>query len=335
MAATATTAGSVLPRRRQLMMDCSALSSLPTPPEGDRPMHPLRSVTRARSAGTAAVSIPAAISLALLAPATAGASTAASASATAGPSATASAGAAFAAAHAGAHLIRVSHDIYTDAQAQHKTEVEPGEFAFGKTIVSAFQVGRVFGGGASNIGWATSTNGGATWKHGYLPGITGNGGGPFGQASDASVAYDAKRKVWLISSLGLGVSAVDVLVNRSTNGGVAWGKPVTAATGSNDKNWIVCDNTATSPHFGNCYTEYDVTSAGDSVMMKTSTDGGLTWGPARAPSGGATGLGGQPVVQPSGTVVVPFESFAGSAEIRSFSSTNGGASWGATVLVSG
>lgn len=67
--------------------------------------------------------------------------------------------------------------------------------------------------------------------------------------------------------------------------------------------------------------------------MRTSTDGGLTWGPARAPSGGATGLGGQPVVQPSGTVVVPYESIAGSDAIRSFSSTNGGASWGATLPV--
>ena len=236
-------------------------------------------------------------------------------------------------ASAAVNLTRVSVDVYTDAQAQHRTEVEPDTVAFGSTIVSAFQVGRVFGGGASNIGWATSRNGGATWSHGYLPGITGNGGGPFGQASDAVVAFDAKHNVWLIASLGIGTS-VDVLVNRSTKGGVAWGKPVTVATGSNDKDWIVCDNTATSPHFGNCYIEYDVTSAGDSVVMRTSTDGGLTWGPARAPSGGATGLGGQPVVLPSGTVVVPYESISGSDAIRSFSSTNGGASWGATVVVS-
>lgn len=269
-------------------------------------MSALRSVGRARSARLAALAAPTALGLVLVAGTTASAAVS---------------------------LTRVSVDVYTDTQAQHRTEVEPDTFAFGSTIVSAFQVGRVFGGGASNIGWATLRNGGATWSHGYLPGITGNGGGPFGQASDASVAYDAKHKVWLISSLGIG-SSVDVLVNRSTKGGVAWGKPVTVATGANDKNWIVCDNTATSPHYGNCYTEYDVTSAGDSVRMRTSTDGGLTWGPARAPSGGATGLGGQPVVQPSGTVVVPYESFAGSEAIRSFSSTNGGASWGATTLVS-
>jgi hypothetical protein len=236
-------------------------------------------------------------------------------------------------ASAAVSLTRVSTDIYTDTQAQHRTEVEPDTFAFGSTIVSAFQVGRVFGGGSSNIGWATSRNGGSTWSHGYLPGITGNGGGPFGRASDASVAYDAKHKVWLISSLGLAASSVDVLVSRSTAGGMSWSKPVTVAAGSNDKNWIVCDNTRTSPHYGNCYTEYDVTSAGDSVMMRASTDGGATWGPARAPGGGAIGLGGQPVVQPSGTVVVPYESFAGSTAIRSFTSTNGGTSWGATVLV--
>ena len=87
-------------------------------------------------------------------------------------------------------LTQVSHDIYTDAQAQHNTEVEPDTFTFGSTIVSAFQVGRVFGGGASNVGWATSTNGGATWTHGYLPGITTNAGGTFGQVSDASVTFD-------------------------------------------------------------------------------------------------------------------------------------------------
>ena len=80
-------------------------------------------------------------------------------------------------------MTQVSSDPYTDAQAQHRTEVEPDTFSFGSTIVSAFQVGRVSGGGSSNIGWATSTNGGATWTNGFLPGITTNAGGhlPAGQ----------------------------------------------------------------------------------------------------------------------------------------------------------
>jgi hypothetical protein len=228
-------------------------------------------------------------------------------------------------------VTQVSHDVFTDAQAQHNTEVEPDTFAFGTTIVSAFQVGRVSGGGSSDIGWARSGDGGATWTHGYLPGITTNNGGTFGQASDASVAFDSRHNVWLISSLGISGSSVVVLTSRSTDGGVTWGNPVTTATGANDKNWIVCDNTSTSPHFGNCYTEYDITSAGDSLRMRTSTNGGASWGGALAPSGSPTGLGGQPVVLPNGDVLVPYLSLADT--IRSFRSVDGGASWRSTVLV--
>jgi hypothetical protein len=270
-------------------------------------MSALRTVRRPRSARLAVLAVPAAAGLVLV--------TGAAASAT-------------------VSLTRVSTDVYTDTQAQHRTEVEPDVATFGSTIVSAFQVGRVFGGGASNIGWATSSNDGATWSHGYLPGITGNGGGPFGQASDAVVAYDAKAGVWLISSLGLGTSAVDVLVSRSTNGGTTWSDPVTVATGSNDKDWIVCDNHPASPHYGNCYAEYDVTSASNKVVMTTSTDGGLTWGPAQGPNGGARGLGGQPVVLPGGSVVVPYESFTSVRAIRAFHSTDGGATWDVSVLIS-
>jgi hypothetical protein len=146
------------------------------------------------------------------------------------------------------------------------------------------------------------------------------------------VAFDARDNVWMISSLGIRGSAVDVLISRSTDGGLTWNNPVTVATGSNHKNWTVCDDTSTSPHFGNCYTEYDITSAGDSIRMRTSTNGGSAWGAALAPGGSHTGLGGQPVALPDGDVVVPYESLAGS--IRSFRSTNGGASWNSTVLVS-
>ncbi|MFD2415528.1 sialidase family protein [Amycolatopsis pigmentata] len=231
-------------------------------------------------------------------------------------------------------VAQVSTDPYTDTQAQHRTEVEPDTFSSGNTIVSAFQVGRVPGGGSSNIGFATSTDGGATWTQGFLPGTTGNSGGSCGQISDASVAFDAKHNVWLISSLGVNCpSGTPVLTSRSTDGGLHWSNPVTTASGSLDKNWIVCDNTTSSPFFGNCYTEYDVTSQGDSIRMQTSTDGGLTWGAARAPSGTHTGLGGQPVVRPDGTVVVPYES--SSDQIRSFTSTNGGASWNTPTLVAG
>jgi hypothetical protein len=59
--------------------------------------------------------------------------------------------------------------------------------------------------------------------------------------------------------------------------------------------------------------------------MSTSSDGGLTWSTPIRTDGNDKGLGGQPVVQPSGRVIVPFESLNGT--ITAFYSDNGGASW--------
>jgi len=119
--------------------------------------------------------------------------------------------------------IMISSDPFTNTTSNHKTEVEPDTFAFGNTIVSAFQQGRFFDGGGSDIGFATSTNGGVTWVHGSLPGVTVNSTppGPYLRASDASVAFDAKHNVWLISYLGIknpSTGPVDVDVSRSTDG---------------------------------------------------------------------------------------------------------------------
>src|SRR6266853_6487931 len=69
-------------------------------------------------------------------------------------------------------LLRLSTDPYTNTTSQHATEVEPDTLSSGLTIVSAFQVGRFFDGGASNIGFATSTNGGKSFTNGFLPDTT-------------------------------------------------------------------------------------------------------------------------------------------------------------------
>jgi hypothetical protein len=233
-------------------------------------------------------------------------------------------------------LTRVSTDTFTNPTSQHRTQVEPDTFSFGSTIVMAAQTGRIFDGGASGIAVSTSTNGGGTWSQTVLPGITTFQGGPYDRVSDPAVAFDPEHNVWMVSSLAIRnhpVRGVAVLTSRSTNGGISWGNPVTTATGSNlDKNWIACDTTATSPFFGNCYTEFDDTTNGNRIKMTTSTNGGLNWGPALNTGDNAGGLGGQPVVRPNGTVLVPINN-ANQTQIRSFRSINGGASWRATVLV--
>ena len=226
-------------------------------------------------------------------------------------------------------LVQLSTDTFTNQQSQHATEVEPDTFSFGSTMVAAFQVGRIFGGGSSDIGFATSTDGGVTWSNGFLPGITIFLGGTYSAASDASVAFDSAHGVWLINSLGLG-SRNDVLVSRSTDG-INWGNPVVVDNKSSfaDKTWMACDNSASSPFFGHCYAEWDDFNLGEKLKMSTSTDGGLTWGAAVSPTNGF-GVGGQPVVQPNGTVIVPFEG----SGMQSFRSTNGGSSWTTPVTIS-
>jgi hypothetical protein len=240
-------------------------------------------------------------------------------------------------ASASTSLVKISTDPYTNSTSQHRTQVEPSAFAFGTTVVAAFQSGRFFDGGASNIGFATSTNSGTAWKKGFLPGTTvfATPKGTYPRISDPAVAFDAKHSVWMITTLGLQSTGgpVDVLTSRSTNGGVVWAKPVKiAATGAFfDKTWTGCDNTTTSPFYGNCYTEFDEFSAGQAIEISTSHDGGLTWrAPVKAPS--ASGLGGMPLTQPNGHVVVPY--FDNDGSVSATVSTNGGTSFGAKVTIS-
>ncbi len=237
-------------------------------------------------------------------------------------------------------LLQISSDPYTNTTSQHATEVEPDTFAAGNTIVSTFQVGRFFNGGASNIGFATSTNGGKSWTAGFLPSSTvfATPPGPYPRASDPSVAFDAKDNAWLISWLGIVTPAgpVDVLVSRSTDGGLTWGAPIVVnADGHfNDKNWTACDNSSSSPFFGHCYTEFDDNTLGDLIQMSTSPDGGLTWGAGKSTANNAHGIGGQPLVQPNGNVIVPINGFAGVNFLMvAFTSTDGGASWSKTNII--
>ncbi|HEV2908929.1 MAG TPA: sialidase family protein [Candidatus Eremiobacteraceae bacterium] len=233
--------------------------------------------------------------------------------------------------------IRISSDPFVNASSQHATEVEPDIVASGATLVVALQQGRFPAAGSSDVGFATSQNGGLTWTAGSLPGTTTNStpAGPYDSVSDPSVAFDAKHIVWLMSSLPILFSNAPtpaVLVNRSIDGGLTWGNPVSIAPGqvSNDKDWITCDSNAGSPHYGNCYVEWDDPSANDLIHMSTSSDGGVTWSAPANTADNATGIGGQPLVQPNGTVIVPIND-AFQANMLSFRSTDGGATWSSTV----
>jgi hypothetical protein len=70
-------------------------------------------------------------------------------------------------------ITRISTDPFTNSTSQHATEVEPDTLSSGSTVVATFQVGRFFDGGSTDIGFAQSTDGGASYgTSGFLPGLT-------------------------------------------------------------------------------------------------------------------------------------------------------------------
>jgi hypothetical protein len=236
--------------------------------------------------------------------------------------------------------LQLSSDPYTNADSQHASELEPGTYSYGSTIVTAFQAGRFADGGSSNIGWATSTDSGRTWKTGFLLDTTQLSGGPYTRVSDPAVAYDFAQDTWMISMLaevgsGPTLATHTIIVSLSTDGGLTWSQPYKIVDGGStyyDKDWITCDTSYTSLYFGNCYVEWDNDDKGGLLLMSTSHDGGHTWGKPQTTADQALGLGGQPVVQPNGTVIVPYAGY-GTMSLRSFISTDGGRSWSKTVLV--
>jgi hypothetical protein len=228
---------------------------------------------------------------------------------------------------------RLSVDLSTNPDSQHETAVEPDSFAWGSTVVAAFQLGRYDErGAASNIGTAVSTDAGRTWRRSVLPGVTveSQPRGTQLRASDPTVAYDAVHGVWLVGTLTLAgaAPASSVLVARSQDG-LHWSLPVTVASGPIlDKDWLVCDDGAQSPHRGRCYAAY-TDDALNRTVVQSSDDGGLTWSdPVEASS---TLVGTQPVVQPDGTLVVVAGDYNGAQGLTgsmvSLVSTDGGATF--------
>ncbi len=233
---------------------------------------------------------------------------------------------------------RIANDpLTTVGAAQHRTQLESHALANGSTIVSVFQNGRFVDGGATAIGFSTSRDDGRTWRSGLLPGVTlySPSPGDSPRASDPVVAYDALHGVWLANTLIVSPLFSALYVNRSTDG-IAWSQPVTAARtpGGNlayDKNWIACDNGATSPFQGSCYLAYtDIVFRRMSMMV--TRDGGVTWSAPvtiDASFGGAV-VGALPLVQPDGALTVVY---IGGDDIVATRSTNGGSTFGRPVLV--
>jgi len=157
--------------------------------------------------------------------------------------------------------------------------------------VSIFQSGRSYNWGSSNVGWSVSSDAGATWTDGFLPGTTIHATPPgrWQRVTDAAIDYDAKHDAWLIVGLGTRPCSLkqtcaggQVFVSRSTDGAQTFEEPIlpihVGRSGQFvDVTWITCDNFPNSPFFGNCYIVWNDDWHGQRLNAYTSSDGGTSW----------------------------------------------------------
>ena len=161
--------------------------------------------------------------------------------------------------------------------------------------------------------------------------------GPSDRASDPVVAYSAKHGLWLISGLAIQNGIATRLTIQRSRDGLAWSAPVDAAitqTGelAYDKQWLTCDNGATSPYRGRCYLAYTDLATGTEIFaLQRSDDGGLTWSPPVTSAIDVTGV--IPVVQRDGRLVISSWSQPSQA-IVAMISTDGGQTLSAPLRIS-
>jgi hypothetical protein len=176
-------------------------------------------------------------------------------------------------------------------------------------------------GGAADISYAWTHDGGAHWHHAPMPGLTRAVGGVWARASDPVVAFGPDGSVY-VSVLVFDLSCPGgVTVSRSVNGGMTFGPPVlvhksTSCNYSDDKNWLVVDNQPSSPFYGRLYQFWTPfltvggNPAGSPQVVRWSDDHGRTWSATHVVSGPhANTQNSQPVIQPDGTITDVYMDF--------------------------
>jgi hypothetical protein len=231
-------------------------------------------------------------------------------------------------------------------QGERDTQVEP-DIAMDPNdpdhLVAVTQQGRFKTGGSADSGWATSQDGGATWTHGNLPGLTKAVGGPFDRSSDPTVAFGPDGTAYA-STIDFGFrhdcpSAVGV--NVSPDGGLTWEDGVFPQNDADcdvfhDKNWLVVDDSPASPFFGRVYLVWSrFTPTSGAGVLRYSDDEGATWSDlifVTEESAESEAL--LPVVQSNGDLTIVYDQTIGAQDFEvAQTSTDGGVTFGAPVTI--
>jgi hypothetical protein len=264
--------------------------------------------------------------------------------------------------------LATSGTAHLDSQTEPWVDVNP---ANRNNVVGFWQEDRWSSGGARNLVFGTSFDGGATWTNIPLQGVSRLAGGAYERVTDPWLDFGLDNRVHATSL------AFDdtfpfknaIFVHTSTDGGLTWGPPVTVTADTefqffNDKQALAVDDYPTSPFRGNVYVSWDrleEKATGQPVTghytgpayFSRSTNGGASFSTPQVIVGTGANkqtLGNVPIVLPdvqgtaaneTGTVVVGgtyFKSAGFSAErnIAYFyvvRSTDGGATWSDPIIV--
>ena len=197
--------------------------------------------------------------------------------------------------------------LYPNAEEEPWVDVNPTN---PNNLIAVWQQDRWSDGGAHGLVTAVTHNGGATWTLTFphfstCAGGTAQNGGDFDRSSDPWVSFGPDGTAYQVSlSFNAANNVNAVLASRSTDGGDHWSEPWTILRDSgerdvsyafNDKESVTADPTTA----GYAYAVWDrfVTPSGTSresieglinsrsfrepIWFSRTTDGGLTWEPAR------------------------------------------------------
>jgi hypothetical protein len=202
--------------------------------------------------------------------------------------------------------------VQADTQAEPSIAVNPQNPL---NVVASYQSGRRANGGDATNGYATSFDGGATWTYGELPKLTNqiDPKGTFQRASDAVVAFGPDNVVYansLVFDLYMENDPHSgMAVNVSKDGGRTWSDPVIFQDdqigGTNDKNWIVVDQSdAPGHHKGRVYVVWDRIAPVVYQYCDANCDKRENWLPTFDTLSGLVfpgqGLGAYPIVMDNG-----------------------------------
>jgi hypothetical protein len=247
--------------------------------------------------------------------------------------------------------------VYRNSEAEPHLAVNPTD---PDNLIAAWQQDRWSNGGAQGNLMAYSLDGGSTWSPANAPfslcaGAAVGSTGDYERASDPWVTFGPDGAAYSMAVVFDTSDAHNgMAVSKSLDGGATWSAPVlikaSPANGGHSNSYVQLydKNTMTPDPFDPdfVYATWTLFRNGNTaVQFSRSTDGGLTWGPARpinhrdivAPPEGATFRQDlQIVVLPDGTLVNAFYrnvtdpqggAFSQRVEMAIFRSHDRGAHW--------